>query len=79
MYHNRDTTFLPKQLDNQVLIPYVTHMIWTTDPKKKQNMNYPGAFELIKKLQEDRKDGILWKHIFWTNEVSSVELDKEAC
>jgi len=35
---------------------------------------------MIEKLhEEDHKEGVIWKHIFWTNDVKSLQLNQTAC
>jgi len=71
---------MPKHLDNEVLIPHITHFIWTTNPDKINMMNYPNIWDMIEKLHlEDHKEGVEWKHIFWTNDVNSLVLNETAC
>jgi len=78
--HNQNTNFLPKHLNDEVLIPHITHFIWTTNPDKINMMNYPNIWNMIEKLHaEDHKEGVEWKHIFWTNDVSSLVLNETAC
>ena len=77
--HNKRTDFHPKHLENRVIIPYITHTIYATKKDKREVMDRPNVWEMVDKMGEDINDGIEWKHIFWTNDKSSVVMNATAC
>ena len=77
--HNKRTDFHPKHLENRVIIPYITHTIYATRRDKREVMDRPNVWEMVDKMGEDINDGIEWKHIFWTNDKSSVVMNATAC
>ena len=78
--HNKETRFNPKHKDGEVLIPYITHHIWLTSAKEPKDLpELPHLWRMIAELGKEAKDGIEWKHVFWTNHVASVQLDGKAC
>jgi hypothetical protein len=78
--HNSRTDFHPKHLEERVIIPYDTHIMWVTQPQKKKIMSFPNIWDMVYKMgEENRKYGVNWQHYFWTNEKSAVKLNETAC
>jgi hypothetical protein len=78
--HNARTDFYPKHLEERVIIPYDTHIMWETQPNKMKVMNFENIWDMISKMGEEKKKyGVDWKHYFWTNDRRSVHINETAC
>jgi hypothetical protein len=42
-------------------------------------MDKPNIWDMIENLGEDVREGIKWKHIFWTNHRANVVINTTAC
>lgn len=51
-----------------------------TDPAKPKTMpNHEELHEFVSGLGRDAEEGVVWKHIFWTNAKASITLDENIC
>jgi len=62
--HNKKTDFYPKDKENRVIIPYITHFLHVSGTGQRPMIERPNIWEMIEKLGKDK---LGWKHIFWTN------------
>lgn len=59
--HNGRTDFHPKHLEERVIIPYKTHIIWVTQPSKMKVLNFPNIWDMVYKMGvEKKKYGVDW-------------------
>lgn len=78
--HNGRTDFHPKHLEERVIIPYDTHIMWVTQPNKMKVMNFTNIWDMVWKMGEEKKKyGVNWQHYFWTNKKEAVALNETAC
>jgi len=68
--HNNYTRFAPKHKKNDVIIPFITHTVWFTNPDKPRQMNYENVWEMVKIMQNE--EDVIWQHMFWTNYEPSI-------
>ena len=53
--HNSRVDFHPKHLEERVIIPYTTHIMWVTNPKKIKYMNFPNVWDMVEKMGKENE------------------------